>query len=62
MPLSAYAKVQKVLIDGTVYFDRDNEISSRAAKAAEKQKLIDKEKQQTQQRGPQSGAPRRPQQ
>src|SRR5690349_9724725 len=44
MPLSAYAKVQKVLIDGTVYFDRDNEISGRAAKQAEKQKLIDKEK------------------
>jgi imidazolonepropionase-like amidohydrolase len=45
MPLSAYAKVQKVLIDGTVYFDRDNEVSGRAAKEAEKQKLIDKEKQ-----------------
>ena len=60
-PLSAYSKVQKVLIDGTVYFDRDNEISMRAAKAAEKQKLIDKEK--SQQRGTQSGtAPRRPQQ
>jgi len=63
MPLSAYAKVQKVLIDGTVYFDRDNEVSGRAAKEAEKQKLIDKEKQtQTQQRGPQGGAtPRRQQ-
>jgi imidazolonepropionase-like amidohydrolase len=44
-PLSDYAKVQKVLIDGTVYFDRDKEVSGRAAKAAEKQKLIDKEKQ-----------------
>ena len=43
-PLSDYAKVQKVLIDGTVYFDRDNEVSSRPAKAAEKQKLLDKEK------------------
>ena len=60
-PLSAYSKVQKVLIDGTVYFDRDNEISARAAKAAEKQKLIDQEK--TQQRPAQQGAtPRRPQQ
>ena len=28
-PLSDYAKVQKVLIDGTVYFDRDNEVSGR---------------------------------
>ena len=43
-PLSDYAKVQKVLIDGTVYFDRDNEVSSRPNKKAEKQKLIDKEK------------------
>src|SRR5258707_1251540 len=54
-PLSDYAKVQKVLIDGTVYFDRDNEVSGRPGKAAEKQKLIDKEK-QNQQRAPQ-GAP-----
>jgi imidazolonepropionase-like amidohydrolase len=27
-----YAKVQKVLIDGTVYFDRDNEVSGEAAR------------------------------
>jgi imidazolonepropionase-like amidohydrolase len=61
MPLSAYAKVQKVLIDGTVYFDRDNEVSGRAAKEAEKQKLVDKEKQS--QRANQQGiTPRRPQQ
>src|ERR1700730_17448473 len=44
-PLSDYAKVQKVLIDGTIYFDRDNEVPGRAARQAEKQKLIDKEKQ-----------------
>jgi imidazolonepropionase-like amidohydrolase len=43
-PLSDYAKVQKVLIDGAVYFDRDKDISERAAKAAEKKKLIEKEK------------------
>src|SRR6266404_3376839 len=30
-PLSNFAKVQKVLIDGAIYFDRDNEISGRAA-------------------------------
>ena len=48
-PLSDYAKVQKVLIDGTVYFDRDKEISGRAAKQAEKQRLIEKEKQNQQQ-------------
>src|SRR3954451_11136747 len=44
-PLSDYAKVQKVLIDGKVYFDRDTEVSGLAAKAAEKQKLVDKLKQ-----------------
>jgi hypothetical protein len=38
--------VQKVLIDGSVYFDRDNEVSGRPTKQAEKQKLIEKEKQQ----------------
>jgi imidazolonepropionase-like amidohydrolase len=47
-PLSDYAKVQKVLIDGTVYFDRDKEVSGRAAKSTEKQKLIEKEKQNQQ--------------
>jgi imidazolonepropionase-like amidohydrolase len=50
-PLSDYAKVQKVLIDGTVYFDRDKEISSLAAKAAEKQKLVDKLKAEQQPTG-----------
>jgi imidazolonepropionase-like amidohydrolase len=54
-PLSDYAKVQKVLIDGKVYFDRDQEISAQAAKAAEKQKLVDKLKQQQQQQGGRGG-------
>jgi len=53
-PLSDYAKVQKVLIDGTVYFDRDKDVTSRAAKQAQKQKLLDKEK-QNQQRQPGRG-------
>ena len=35
-PLSDYAKVQKVLIDGTVYFDRDNEVSGAARQAGRK--------------------------
>jgi imidazolonepropionase-like amidohydrolase len=43
-PLSDYAKVEKVLIDGTVYFDRDKEVSGRPAKELEKKKLIDKQK------------------
>lgn len=41
-PLSDYAKVQKVLIDGHKYFDRDEEVSGRPAKDAEKQKLLNK--------------------
>jgi len=44
-PLSDYAKVEKVLIDGTVYFDRDKAVSAAKATAAEKQKLLDKIKQ-----------------
>src|SRR5207244_2453591 len=51
-PLSDYAKVQKVLIDGAIYFDRDNEVSGRSARQAEKQKLIDKEKQNQQRQQP----------
>jgi imidazolonepropionase-like amidohydrolase len=42
-PLSNYAKVQKVLIDGRVYFDRDVEISKETVRAVEKQKLLEKE-------------------
>jgi len=44
-PLSNYAKVQKVLIDGSLYFDRDREASDRPAKDAGKKKLIEKQKQ-----------------
>jgi imidazolonepropionase-like amidohydrolase len=54
-PLSDFAKVQKVLIDGTVYFDRDKAISEQAAKDAEKQKLLDKLKQQNQTQQPAGG-------
>ncbi len=53
-PLSDFAKVQKVFIDGTLYFDRDKEVSGRPARQAEKHKLIEKEK-LTQQRTPAGG-------
>jgi imidazolonepropionase-like amidohydrolase len=43
-PVSEFAKVQKVLIDGHKYFDRDQDVTGRAAKEAEKQKLLDMEK------------------
>jgi imidazolonepropionase-like amidohydrolase len=43
-PMSDFAKVQKVWIDGSQYFDRDKEVAAQATKDAEKQKLLDKEK------------------
>lgn len=42
-PMSVYAVVQKTIIDGKVYFDRDKDIAQRATLAKEKQDLIDKE-------------------
>jgi len=58
-PLSNYAKVQKVLIDGEVYFDRETDINKRAATAARRQALLDKQRQQ--QLEQKKGAARRPQ-
>ena len=43
-PLSVYAVVQKTLIDGHVYFDRERDLSQRSEVAKEKQALLDKEK------------------
>ena len=43
-PLSAYAVVQKTLIDGRIYFDRQRDIADRAAREKEKKALMDKEK------------------
>lgn len=43
-PLSVYAVVQKTIIDGKVYFDRNEDIAQRAALAKEKQDLLEKEK------------------
>jgi imidazolonepropionase-like amidohydrolase len=43
-PLSNYAKVQKVWIDGNKYFDRDSDVSGRPNKDLEKKKMADKEK------------------
>jgi imidazolonepropionase-like amidohydrolase len=63
-PLSTFAKVQKVLIDGQKYFDRDNDVSGRPQKQLEKQRLIEKEKQDQQRLNDaqKKGAPtRRPQ-
>ena len=43
-PLSAYAIVEKTLIDGRVYFDRTSDISGRAAVQKEKADLLEKAK------------------
>ena len=41
-PLSAYAVVQKTLIDGHVYFDRQRDIAERSEREKEKKALVDK--------------------
>jgi len=41
-PLSNYAKVTKVFIDGELYFDRDKDLEERPVKEAQKKALIDK--------------------
>jgi imidazolonepropionase-like amidohydrolase len=41
-PLSAYAVVQKTLIDGRVYFDRERDIAERSEREKEKKALVDK--------------------
>ena len=43
-PLSAYAVVQKTLIDGRLYFDRTRDMAERADRDKEKKALIEKEK------------------
>ncbi|MGA6958741.1 MAG: amidohydrolase [Candidatus Acidiferrales bacterium] len=51
-PLSVYAVVQKTLIDGQVYFDRQRDIAERADLAKEKQALLDKEKKANEEKKP----------
>ncbi len=46
-PLSAYAVVQKTLIDGRVYFDRQRDIAGRPEREKEKKALLEKEKKST---------------
>jgi imidazolonepropionase-like amidohydrolase len=43
-PLSAYAVVEKTLVDGRVYFDRQRDIADRPAREKEKKELLEKEK------------------
>ncbi len=57
-PLSNYAKVEKVYIDGQLYFDREKDLSERPGLEQEKKTLIEKEKEQMKKAGP--GGSRRP--
>ena len=57
-PLSNYAKVEKVFIDGQLYFDRDKDLADRPAKAQEKKTLLEKEKELQKKAAPAGG--RRP--
>lgn len=62
-PLSNYAKVQKVLVDGELYFDRDTDIGSRLAREKRRQELLEKAKIRQKTTTPENKAPaaRRPQ-
>jgi imidazolonepropionase-like amidohydrolase len=48
-PLSNFAKVQKVFIDGEMYFDRDRDLAERPANEATKKSLSERQKQQRKQ-------------
>src|SRR5580700_7093476 len=51
-PLSNYAKVEKVFIDGQMYFDRSSDLAERPERDTEKKKLLDKEKEEQKKNGP----------
>ena len=56
-PLSAYAVVQKTLIDGRVYFDRQRDIADRPNSKKEKKALLEKEKKAAEKK-PEAAAPK----
>ena len=51
-PLSNFAKVEKVYIDGELYFDRDKDLAERALHESEKAKLLEKEKERQRRTAP----------
>jgi imidazolonepropionase-like amidohydrolase len=57
-PLSAYAVVQKTLIDGRVYFDRQRDLSDRPKLEKEKKALLEKERKKTPPAKPDPSAPK----
>ncbi|MCS7025267.1 MAG: amidohydrolase [Bryobacteraceae bacterium] len=52
-PLSSFAKVTRVWIDGELYFDRDKDLSGREQFLLKKKLLLEKEKEKEKQRPPQ---------
>jgi imidazolonepropionase-like amidohydrolase len=58
-PLSTFTKVEKVFIDGQLYFDRDKDIADRPARELEKKQLITKAAEEQKKNAPQPGG-RRP--
>jgi len=58
-PLSAYAVVQKTLIDGRVYFDRQRDIADRPAREKEKRALLDEQKKSAEKK-PEAGEGKKP--
>lgn len=63
-PLSNYSKVQRVWIDGEVFFERDKDVSERAAQTARKKALSEKQAEEQRRNnappGKKDGGARRP--
>jgi imidazolonepropionase-like amidohydrolase len=59
-PLSDYAVVQKTLIDGRVYFDRQRDIADRPAREKEKKALLEKEKKSAEKKAEAGEATKKP--
>ncbi len=56
-PLSMYSKVEKVFIEGKQYFDRDSDVTARPKTEAQKNGLIQKEKESEKRNMPQTRRP-----
>jgi imidazolonepropionase-like amidohydrolase len=59
-PLSNYAKVQKVLVDGQLYFDRDKDLTERAERESRRKALIEKQREQQREQQKKAAPGRRP--
>jgi len=57
-PLSTFTKVEKVYIDGQLYFDRSKDLADRPTKEAEKKALITKAAEEQKKNAPQGGGRR----